>query len=250
MMSKTALPESLATTLAGLETHHQAAGLPWVTLSYAQSMDGSIAARRGTPLLLSSTATLEITHHLRACHDAILGGIGTVLADNPRLNVRLVPGEDPQPVVLDNQLRFPLDAYLVTRGVKPPWIMASMDAPADRARLLSRTGARIFRPSPGRVELSGVLQDLAREGVRSVMVEGGARVITAFLQERIVNGIVITISPILVGGLHAIEEPLVDDRTPLKAPQNFPSIQDLGVHRLGDDLLVWGRPHWGPVTEA
>ena len=106
-------------------------GNPWVTLAYAQSIDGSIAAWRGKPLAISNTASMEITHHLRARHQAILIGIGTLLADDPQLNVRLVPGDDPQPVVLDNHLRFPTGARL-RGGSKQPWIMASSEASPRR----------------------------------------------------------------------------------------------------------------------
>ena len=125
------LPVALEPLLTGINQHFQEQGRSWVTLSYAQSLDGSIAARRGSPLVLSGSATLEITHHLRSRHAAILVGIGTLLADDPQLTVRLVPGEDPQPVVLDSQLRFPLDARLL-QTTKSPWIMASRNAPADR----------------------------------------------------------------------------------------------------------------------
>jgi 3,4-dihydroxy 2-butanone 4-phosphate synthase/GTP cyclohydrolase II len=98
-----------------MEDYYAKTGLPWVTLAYAQSLDGSIAAQRGAPLGLSGAASLEVTHRLRAQHHAILVGIGTLLADDPRLSVRLVPGDDPQPVVEHHRLRTPLDARLLTR---------------------------------------------------------------------------------------------------------------------------------------
>ncbi len=77
---------------------------PAITLSYAQSLDGSLTTRRGRPLALSGPESYQLTHHLRADHDAILVGIDTVLADDPRLTVRGVRGEAPQPVVLDSRL--------------------------------------------------------------------------------------------------------------------------------------------------
>jgi 3,4-dihydroxy 2-butanone 4-phosphate synthase/GTP cyclohydrolase II len=80
-------------------------GRPFVTLAYAQSLDGSLAARRGEPLSLSGLESQKLTHRLRASHSAILVGISTLLADDPQLNVRLVEGENPQPVVLDSRLR-------------------------------------------------------------------------------------------------------------------------------------------------
>ncbi|HRE30133.1 MAG TPA: dihydrofolate reductase family protein, partial [Anaerolineales bacterium] len=77
-------------------------------VSYAQSLDGCLAAAVGAPLALSGPEALRFTHQLRATHAAILVGIGTVLADDPQLTVRLVDGVHPQPVVLDSQLRLPL----------------------------------------------------------------------------------------------------------------------------------------------
>ena len=81
---------------------------PQVTLTFAQSLDGSIAAVRGQPLALSSAETMVITHRLRAMHAAIVVGVGTLVADDPSLTTRLVEGPSPRPVVLDASLRTPL----------------------------------------------------------------------------------------------------------------------------------------------
>jgi 3,4-dihydroxy 2-butanone 4-phosphate synthase/GTP cyclohydrolase II len=250
MMPEAPFPEPLAKTLTGMDEHYMQTGLPWVTLAYAQSLDGSIATQRGNPLVISNDASLMLTHQLRARHDAILIGIGTLLADDPRLNVRLVLGDDPQPVVLDNNLRTPLDARLLSQRSTPAWIMTSHQASSQRREKLSKVGVRIFHPSPGQVKLLDTLRVLGQEGIRSVMVEGGAQVITAFLQTRLVNCVVITISPLMVGGLHAIEEPLLGDPGSLKSPNHFPYIDNLGVHRLEEDLLVWGRPQWSHPMEV
>jgi GTP cyclohydrolase II len=207
-------------------------GRPLVTLSYAQSLDGSLTARRGLPLALSGAESAALTHSLRAAHAAILVGIGTVLADDPGLTVRRVPGPSPQPVVLDSRLRFPLQARLLRhpRGV---WIACSGADPHKRVALES-AGARLLDLPPdeaGRVSLPALLACLAEEGIDSLMVEGGARVIRAFLSQGLADHLVLTIAPLFVGGLHAIEEPLPD----------FPRLEEVGYERLGDDLIVWGR---------
>src|SRR5215831_2035198 len=120
--------------------HCQRTGRPFVTLTYAQSLDGCIAARRGQALHLSGRQSLTLTHRLRAAHDAILVGIGTVLADNPLLNVRLVEGKDPQPVIVDSQLRFPLEANLLRHHSLAPLIATSEQAERDRQRHLEAAG--------------------------------------------------------------------------------------------------------------
>ncbi|MCB0123506.1 MAG: GTP cyclohydrolase II, partial [Caldilineaceae bacterium] len=101
--------------------------LPFVTLSYAQSLDGSIAAADGTPLRISGERAMTLTHMLRAAHDAILVGVGTVLADDPQLTVRLVAGSDPQPILLDTHLRTPVTARCL-RNPRPPWLVTAKAA--------------------------------------------------------------------------------------------------------------------------
>jgi len=228
------LPEELEVVLARMNTFSRERNRPWVTLSYAQSLDGSIAAQRGTPLALSGSATLKITHHLRAKHTAILIGIGTLLADDPQLSVRLVPGENPQPVILDSHLRFPLTARLL-QG-REPWIITTAAAQTEREAALVQAGARIFRTNVDQVSIIETLTILAQESIDSIMVEGGADVITSFFQSQLVDLIVLTISPRFVGGLHAIENRL---------PQNGPLLEDFAVNRFQNDLLVWGHPRWG-----
>jgi len=121
---------------------------PLVTVGYAQSLDGSIAALPGHPLLLSSSPSTTLTHLIRALHDGILVGIGTVLADDPRLTVRRVSGRSPRPLVLDSRLRFPLYARMLRQDLKP-WIVATGNADEERQAELEKAGARVIRHSGG-----------------------------------------------------------------------------------------------------
>ena len=123
--------------------YHVKTGLPFVTLSYAQSLDGSIAAKRGEALGLSGPESLRLTHRLRSMHDAILVGIGTVLSDNPRLTVRLVNGQNPRPIVVDSQLRIPLNCKLFHENSVTPWVAATENIrPAAEKR--SKLQAQVF----------------------------------------------------------------------------------------------------------
>ena len=234
MLQAIDLPKGLDSLLSGMSVHAQELGRPWVTLSYAQSLDGSIAARRGVPLAISGTATQKITHNLRARHDAILVGIGTLLADDPQLNVRLVPGDDPQPVVLDSKLRFPLEAR-VLRGKKSPWIFTTQNSDLEREAALKKSGGRVFRTKPKMVDLNEILSVLGREGIYSVMVEGGAGLISSFLHSQLIDLTVLTIAPCFIGGLRGVESLL---------PNGGPRLDKFGVQRFDDDLLVWGCPRW------
>jgi GTP cyclohydrolase II len=221
--------------------HHRHTGRPFVTLSYAQSVDGSIAARPGQPLALSGTLSMTLTHQLRAAHDAILVGIGTVLADNPRLTVRLVEGKNPQPIVADSRLRFPLSAHLLCAHPLAPWIATGEPAEVDRQRVLEEAGARVLRlpmNTRGHVDLTALLERLGALGVRSVMVEGGARIITSFLAERLVDHIVLTVAPKLVGGIRAVRRLTHAD------PAYLPRLRNLRYQWLEEDLVLWSDPVW------
>jgi GTP cyclohydrolase II len=171
--------------------------LPVVTVSWAQSSAGAIAAAGGGPTALSGPASLSLTHRLRGMHGAILVGIATVLADDPRLSVRLAVGPQPQPVVLDSRLRFPISARLLSRPDRKPWIFHAGTAGAAAEEKLLHAGARLFRVARGAegLDLREVLRSLRAEGIESVMVEGGARVLRAFISLGLAAQAVITVSP-------------------------------------------------------
>lgn len=184
---------------------------PRVTVTYAQSLDGSLASSVGAPLALSGPEALRYTHELRANHAAILVGIGTVLADDPQLTVRLVEGKNPRPIVLDTQLRFPLGARLFRHPTYKPILITGPQSSEPRRRALEEAGARVVRApidASGRLQLSTTLGLLRSMGIESLMVEGGARVITAFLEQQLADRLIVTVAPRLLGGVHAIAAPL------------------------------------------
>ena len=133
--------QSLDALSARAAAHHQRTGRPFVTLTYAQSLDGSIAVSPGQPLSLSGPQSLLLTHYLRAAHDAILSVSALWWRDNPLANVRLVEGKNPQPVIVDSQLRFPLEANLLHRHPLTPWIATSEQADREAATA-TRSGRR------------------------------------------------------------------------------------------------------------
>jgi riboflavin-specific deaminase-like protein len=186
-----------------------AAARPRATLSYAQTLDGRLAARGGSARWISGPESLRHTHELRAAHDAIMVGVGTVLADDPRLTVRLAPGRDPLRVVVDSALRLPLTAAVLAGGAAPGTLLATTDrAPPARQAALAALGAAVLRlPSTpeGRVDLAALLMALAARGVGTVMVEGGARLLTALLRARLADRLVVTIAPTILGaGIDAV----------------------------------------------
>jgi 3,4-dihydroxy 2-butanone 4-phosphate synthase/GTP cyclohydrolase II len=217
----------------------QAVSRPFVTLSYAQSIDGSIAAQPACPVALSSEASFVMTHYLRSRHCALLVGIDTVLADDPRLTVRFCAGENPRPVVLDSRLRIPDRARLMTHPDRKPLLLTTAAAPAPRIERLRALGAAVeVMPcdAQGRVDLPHALAHLAAVGTRALMVEGGATVIDSFLRQRMVDYCVITVAPrLLLGGVKPMGEPCA-------AASGSMAIADCGYHRLGRDLVIHGVP--------
>jgi 3,4-dihydroxy 2-butanone 4-phosphate synthase/GTP cyclohydrolase II len=213
---------------------------PFITISYAQSVDGSIASRNRVPIHLSGPQSLVLTHQIRATCDAILIGIGTLLTDDPRLTVRLTDGVNPQPIILDTHLRTPLTAKLVKRSDLSPWIINAEDERSDRIPALTNAGAT---PLPcvtardGKISLFALMPMLAKMDINSVMVEGGAKIITSFVNSRLVDQFIITVSPRLVGGLQVI------DPNGLKLESNL-ALERVSYQHSGDDLIIWGRPVW------
>jgi len=210
---------------------------PFVTLSWAQSLDGSLAYSRSRPYALSCGKTLEMAHQLRALHDALLVGVNTVLSDDPQLTVRYCLGDDPQPVILDSTLRFPESARLLQHPSHRPILVTTERASQAKAARLATLGARVLRAAcsrDGRVDLGDALDRLAALGLHSVMIEGGAQVIQSVLAAQRVDYCVVTIAPKLLGGVKALERPCAaQGEAPL-------AIADCRFQALGTDLVAYG----------
>ncbi|UCD82353.1 MAG: RibD family protein [Desulfobacterales bacterium] len=232
--------ERLESCLAGAEAFRIQNNRPFITVSYAQSVDGSIATRDRQPIGLSGPQSAVLTHQIRACSDAILIGIGTLLADDPQLNVRLVEGSSPQPIILDTHLRTPLNAKLVKRSDTRPWIINAADTEGEQSLALQNAGSSPIgcAASPdGKIDLHALMKILAAKQINSIMVEGGAQVITSFVNSRLVDQFIVTVSPRFLGGLPVIDSDGLHSIPNLK-------LTDVSYQHLGDDLIIWARPAW------
>jgi diaminohydroxyphosphoribosylaminopyrimidine deaminase/5-amino-6-(5-phosphoribosylamino)uracil reductase len=196
---------------------------PSVTVSYAQTLDGRLAAANGSSRWISAPESLRFAHQLRAEHDAVAVGAGTACKDDPRLTVRLVPGEDPLRVVVDSSLRTPLSAAVFANGAAKGTVLAVTErAPQRRCEEALSMGATVLKlpvDAAGRVDLHALLSELHSLGVRSVMVEGGAALITAFLCERLVDRLAVCIAPKILG-------------------RGIEAVGDLGIQDLTDSLIL------------
>jgi len=184
--------------------------IPRITLSYAQSLDGRIATATGDSRWISGPSTLRLAHRLRREHEALLVGIGTVLRDDPQLTCRLPGGRSRSParVVLDSSLRLPPDCRLARGAGQLPTLIFTAGAPTERRSALEALGVRVVESPPdpeGRVSLRWALEHLAGLGYASLFVEGGARVITSFLRQRLVHRLLVVVAPLLIGdGVQAV----------------------------------------------
>jgi diaminohydroxyphosphoribosylaminopyrimidine deaminase/5-amino-6-(5-phosphoribosylamino)uracil reductase len=221
---------------------HRRTGMPFVTLKWAMSLDGKIAAEPGRPTPISGDAAREYAHLLRDTYDAVLVGVGTVLADDPLLTCRLTDGggRNPRRIIVDSQLRTPLGARVVTGAHEAPTLIATTAA-ASRARIdaLLQAGVHVMvQPhAGGRVDLTRLLRDLGAQGILSVLVEGGGTVNASLVADRLVDKVVAVVSPLLLGGAGA--------PTPIDGPtaawmDGAVRLRDLTLRRLGDDVAIEG----------
>jgi diaminohydroxyphosphoribosylaminopyrimidine deaminase / 5-amino-6-(5-phosphoribosylamino)uracil reductase len=225
-------------------------GRPWVTVKVAMSLDGKIATRSGESRWISSPPSRERVHALRDRADAVLVGIGTVIADNPLLTVRPSPADGRQPlrVVLDSELRLPLDSALAApAGAAPTLVAYSADRVAAhpqggvRRTMLEERGVDLLalpEDDAGRVDLGELMRSLGQRGLNEVLVEGGGELIAGFVSAGLVDELLACIAPVLIGG-QAAPGPIGGrgvDRLEL-APRFALS----GVERIAGDVWLAAR---------
>ena len=191
-------------------TKHRKTGLPLVTLKFAQTLDGKMATITGDSKWISGPSSLRFAHRLRSIHDAVLVGVDTVIRDDPRLTVRLVEGKNPRRIIVDSRLRIPLDSKVLGKRAAPSTVIATTSLSGQRKtdRIIS-TGAQVWRvrkDTSNRVDLRCLLEKLGKADIRSVLVEGGSRVLTSFLKRRLADYLVVIIAPKIVGkGIESVE---------------------------------------------
>jgi 3,4-dihydroxy 2-butanone 4-phosphate synthase/GTP cyclohydrolase II len=216
---------------------------PPITLTYAQSLDGCIATETGRPTQISNRQTQVLAHQLRPLHDGILVGVTTVLVDNPQLTTRHAPGSHPRPIIVDSRLRTPLDANLIRREDHSVIIATTERASAEQAALLTAAGATVIRlpaTDDDLVDLVALFKCLPELGVNSVMIEGGAQLITSILKARLADQLVLTIAPRFLGGVHA-----VGSMQQIK-PALRPMLKNVCFECLQGDLVAHGEFDWAP----
>lgn len=216
--------------------------LPYVYLKIAQSLDGRISDGSGKSQWISGEKARRLVHQWRAECSAVLVGIGTVLADNPRLTVRHVEGPQPLRIVLDSRLRIPLDCVLLSDSHVERTLVLTTDRQQNqrKAEAITRRGARVaFVPALSeRLCIDAVMHTLAEMNVASILVEGGCAVYSSFILSRAADAVRVFVAPKLFGeGLPAFAFGCAH----AGAPVVFRNAQ---WRRIGEDMLFEAECVW------
>jgi len=221
---------------------HVTTGLPFVILKSAMTLDGRTATASGDSKWITSEISRRYVHRLRATVDAVMVGVGTVVADDPQLTCRMgVRGRDPLRVVVDSRLRTPPDATLFSLDSPAKTLFAAIDSDSPAAAELEARGAEILRcrEEEGRVDLSDLLAGLGSRGIQSVLLEGGRELAGAALRKGLIDKFLLFFAPKLLGGADGCG--LFAGSGPERMADAH-ALRDLVVRRFGQDILVEGYP--------
>jgi len=221
---------------------HVTTGIPWVIMKAGVSLDGRLNYQRGKSGWITGEKSGMEVHRLRNRVDAIVVCGQTVEIDNPALTTRLHRGrtKDPVRIIVDSRLSTSLHATVYQgHSPAPTWVFHAVDAPPVRIAEFQAEGIRLFpiEQKGGGLHLQELLKTLGREGISSVMVEGGARLHASFLREQLYNFAHLFYSPRLAGdkGVSLVEGYQVLDR------QYAPRLASVCYKKLDDDMLVSGK---------
>ena len=218
-----------------------ARGRPFVTLKLASTLDGRIATASGESRWITGESARKAVHAIRARVDAVLVGSGTALADDPKLTARRGARivHRPLRIVVDSRLRVPAEARIHADDGAGSIALCGAGASRARRRALEERGVRVLElpAGAGGLDLRRALRQLAREGLTEILVEGGGRLGAALLREGLVDELHWFAAPRLLGG--DAREAL--GRLEIGSLAGAPTLRDVSIPRLGDDLHVWGR---------
>jgi diaminohydroxyphosphoribosylaminopyrimidine deaminase/5-amino-6-(5-phosphoribosylamino)uracil reductase len=219
---------------------HVTTGLPFVVAKVAASLDGKIASYTGDSRWISNESSRRFVHRLRHAVDAILVGVGTVVADNPRLTTRIPgkKGKNPLRIILDTHLRTPPDSLVVNQTADSPSLIATGPNPFRKRRgILEERGVEVL-PLPlerGRVSLPALLSELGGRDITSLLVEGGAEVHGAFFYDNLVDKVYLFFASKIMGGNSAV--PMVGGIGAASVAEAS-SLRKVKVRRFDSDIMI------------
>jgi diaminohydroxyphosphoribosylaminopyrimidine deaminase/5-amino-6-(5-phosphoribosylamino)uracil reductase len=241
--------EEEAAALNRIYGHWVTTGRPWVILKAGMTLDGKIATARGESKWITGPIARREAHRLRGEVDAILVGVGTVRADDPRLTMRLPrpagkPGAvrplRPLRVIADSNLTVPSTAAVLSQLTRAKTVIATTtNAPLRRVHQLRSTGIEVLQlpAQRGLVPPVRLLRELARRGISALLLEGGGTLNATLWKEGLVNEVRLFVAPLLLGGQDA--KSIIGGPSPARLVDVI-RLKDLRIRRVGEDFLVQG----------
>lgn len=213
---------------------------PFVTLKSGITLDGKIATHSHHSKWITSEDARKDVHQLRNENMAILVGVNTVIQDNPELTTRLPNGRNPIRVILDSTLKIPLDSKVVTDSLAETWIFTSRKFDSEKEILLKSKGIKVFQTTgANQVDPTDVLQILGENLVSSLIIEGGGTINASFLENKLVDKVILYIAPKLIGGKDA---PTFLEGTGMDKMSDAVELTDTSFVKIGKDIKFIGYP--------
>lgn len=223
--------------------HNMITNRPFVISKFAMTLDGKIATHTGHSKWITSEEARQHVHQLRNEVDSILVGIGTVLADNPTLTTRLSEGKGKNPIriILDSQLRIPLDSNVLKTSDAKTIIITEKNENLNKVAELENKGVLVISVTKDEngLNLEEMLSALYNEGITDILVEGGGTVNGSFLRRGLINKYYVYIAPKIIGGAHSKSPILGDDIDSMELATN---LEFESYHQVGQDLMIVAYP--------
>lgn len=222
--------------------HNMITQTPFVVSKVAMTLDGKIAAYTGHSQWITGEEARKEVHYLRNEVDAILVGVGTVLADNPKLTTRLdQPAKNPIRIILDSELRTPLDSNVADCSEAQTIILTSLDEEDEKAGSLKEKGVQVIQVPyrSGKMDLQSALKRLYEEGVTDILLEGGSEVNASFMRERLIQKYIVYIAPKILGGKSSFTPFRGED---VETVDEAVQLTFESVEKVGEDLKVYAYP--------
>jgi diaminohydroxyphosphoribosylaminopyrimidine deaminase/5-amino-6-(5-phosphoribosylamino)uracil reductase len=213
---------------------------PYITMKIAQTLDGKIATYQGYSRWITSDASRRLVHRMRREHDAILVGVNTIIADDPKLTIRMVRGNNLKRIVLDRSLSIPLESQVLHHNDPHNTIIITMPkVPPEKVQLIQQKGVHVWMINSYNdesVDFPTLWKKLVDEGITSVLVEGGKEVFTSFIRTGEVDRIIIFIAPKFFG--QGID---VFGNLNIHNPNEALKLKEIKVFRKGSDIVIEGK---------
>ncbi|MBP2635637.1 MAG: ribD [Firmicutes bacterium] len=215
-------------------------GMPFGILKTAMTLDGKIAAHTGHSKWITSASAREYVHKLRDIYDGILVGVGTILADNPKLTTRLLEGgHNPVRIIVDTMARTPLTANVVTDKEAPTIIAVGREAPVERVEALRKLGVEVLvlEQNTQGVKLRQLFKVLGEKRITSVFIEGGATINASLLADNLIDKVYSFVAPKIIGGKKA---PGPVGGNGVDQVDQAIMLENITTQTIGDDILISG----------